>query len=147
MNILPIKITNDNSLTLFINIIISLLANILIYIWWREPVRFIQWIPSNVLCFIQSYNPFLKEDIPDWIKYHLVDGLFTYSIALIYLLNVSSKQNNSIYIWLFVITISFILLEVFQYFQIISGKFDILDICSYILGITASYILYFKLSK
>jgi hypothetical protein len=123
----------------------------LIYILFRQDtLKMFNWFNhinlSGVLFKLRLYTLPISEHLPKWFIYSLPDGLWLFSYLSVLLViwgNTISKQN--IY-WLLSVPLIAIFSEIGQFFEIISGTFDILDLIFYIAG-TVMPILTFTNSK
>jgi peptidoglycan/LPS O-acetylase OafA/YrhL len=82
-------------------------------------------------------NDFLQGlHIPDWVKYSLPDALwifsFTYSLLLLWQFKVT--RTNAF--WLLIAPATGLFLEIGQFFGVISGTFDIIDLLLLIVAMT-----------
>ena len=75
-----------------------------------------------------------KDDFPDWVLYSLPDGLwlFSFSSAIMVIWERELKLHAFI-IWISML-ILVVFLEILQYYNIINGTFDIVDIIFFIFG-------------
>jgi len=90
-------------------------------------------------------NLFQGEGIYGWVKYSLPDGLWIFSYMFIVDAIWDHERNIVSMIFLWGLAILALLSECFQYFELIPGVFDWIDMASYILAI--SIFLIIKLLK
>lgn len=115
----------------------------LIYLVSRDSsIRFNNW----AINFIEI-KPFVFN-MPGWIKYNLIDGLFSFSL-LSFLFIIWNTQIPK-YLLLFTI-IALLLSEILQlkieHLKLIPGTFDFLDLLFIIFGIAMSIIINHKTKK
>ena len=111
----------------------------LVYILFRQDtLKMFSWFDSfnllEVLTEIRFFTLPLSEHLPHWLLYSLPDGLWLFSYISVLLViwgNTISKQN--IY-WLLLVPVIAIFSEIGQFFKVISGTFDIIDLIFYIVG-------------
>ena len=84
----------------------------------------------------ESYN------VPSWFKYNFPDGLWIFSYVLISLHIWKYTISKQSIFWIFSIPIVAIFSEILQFLKIFSGTFDVVDICSYVLGTFLPIYLY-----
>jgi len=82
---------------------------------------------------VQSIRELIKIKPYDWIIYCLPDGLWAYSFTSLLLTTNDNSHINKLYSLCLVLSIG-LALEVLQYFHLINGTFDIIDIFFYIFG-------------
>jgi glycopeptide antibiotics resistance protein len=85
----------------------------------------------------RSYGLF----IPDWIKYNLPDGLWTFAFANCMFYIWKNSESKQKLIWFYVPVIFSIIFE-FSQINLIPGTFDILDLVACIIGYIFSVLLY-----
>lgn len=125
---------------------VSLLLGGLIYVFyrtktlvmfnWFEKMSFIEKINS-----IRVYTIPFKDRLPGWVLYSLPDGLwlysFTSSMLLIWNFNITKKNV----FWIFGLPSIAILSEIAQYFNLLQGIFDYIDLLCYVMAIVLALIL------
>ncbi len=128
---------------------VPLMIGGLIYIIFRsENLLMFKWFQFlNIDHFISKIRHFNTSDsFPNWLRYSLPDGLWILSYVLI----MNKIWNNKITIhnlfWTLIIPAIAILSEFFQYFGLIKGTFDFLDLLFYIIGATLPLLFYNKFS-
>ena len=84
----------------------------------------------------------VKDYLPEWFYLSLPDGIWVFSLTSSLIVYWRFDYKN-VKIWLLFPLIMGILLEIFQYFCIFPGTFDILDLLLSILGFSIS-LLFFK---
>jgi hypothetical protein len=71
--------------------------------------------------------------LPHWVVFNLPDGLWSYSFLSFTLILWKNERSLNAYLWLSIAFLVGILLEICQYFHLISGTFDWLDILVYLI--------------
>jgi len=81
-----------------------------------------------------------KINTPDWILFNLPDGLWFYSFSSFIIGLWSGYKNEKVY-YAMIIFLGFlpVFIEVSQYYHLIAGTFDFLDLLSYYLAFISSY--------
>ena len=97
--------------------------------------------PMNLQVFSNSWidNSF--------ILYNLPDGLWMLSFCLLLILIWQNTSKSSAYTWLIIGFAMGILYEVSQYFGVVSGTFDIIDVVCILVAFLLSSITIFTLNK
>ena len=86
-------------------------------------------------------NHFQGEGIYGWVKYSLPDGLWIFSYMFIVDAIWDRERNAVSMIFLWGLPIVAVFSECFQYFGLLPGVFDWMDMASYILAITLFLII------
>lgn len=124
---------------LFFGSIVTLIVGSLIYMLFRsESLKMFSWLDA-IACFevtqnIRGITLKIVEEIPDWMLYSLPDGLWLSSYICLVLMiwkNKISKENS---VWIFGMPLMAIMSEAGQFFKIIPGTFDWMDVIMYLLG-------------
>ena len=124
---------------LFFGSSVTLIVGSLIYLLFRsQSLKMFRWL-DTIACFevtqsIRSVTLKIVEEIPDWILYSLPDGLWLSSYVCLVLLIWKNKINNESAVWIFGMPMIAIMSEVGQFFKIIPGTFDWMDVIMYLLG-------------
>ncbi len=71
----------------------------------------------------------------NWVKYSLPDGLWLFAYMLIIDSIWNGHENISSYLFIFSLPILALLSEFFQYFNLLPGVFDLLDLACYFCSI------------
>lgn len=124
---------------LIIGHFLTLLLGGMIYISFRSAtLKMFDWFDTiNLLDTISNFRVFtlpFSVDLPNWFLYSLPDGLwlFSYLSLLLFIWNNKiSKQNMH---WLLLLPILAISSEIGQFFGIVPGTFDIIDLIFYTAG-------------
>lgn len=136
---------------LIIGHLLTLLLGFLVYISFRQDtlIMFGWFDIINLSEVISNYRLLtlpLAENLPIWFLYSLPDGLWLFSCLSILLYvwdNTISKHNIH---WLLLVPAVAIFTEIGQYYSIIPGTFDMIDLTFYLVG-TVLPILIFTNSK
>lgn len=118
---------------------LTLLLGGLIYICCRtESLRMFSWFNSiklsEFIIFIRNYTPNFNNQIPDWIKFSLPDGLWLFSFTSLILITWKNEITSSNIFWLISLPLVALSSEIAQVCSILPGTFDYLDLTMYILG-------------
>lgn len=130
-----------------INSFLTLFFGGIIYILFREShLKMFSWMNylglKNTITFIR--NLVKNFELYDWILFSLPDGLWLFSYMSVTLYIWKGKISLSNIFWILFIPLIAISSEIGQYFQIIPGTFDSIDIIMYLLGAIFPYIVYKK---
>ena len=93
-------------------------------------------ITETVLLTRKSSINFIQ--LPDWFYYSLPDGLWTYSFTSSILL-IWGRDNGIQKYWIYVPLVLSVLPELSQYFKIIPGTFDWIDLIFIVLAFLTSF--------
>ncbi len=129
--------------------LIPLIFGSFVYVLFRsEKLLMFQWFQFlNINDFIQSIRISNMDSVfPDWFLYNLPDGLWILSYVLISIEVWNRKINAQSAFWILMIPFVAILSEMLQYFNMLVGTFDILDLTFYILGTLIPFILHKNLN-
>lgn len=137
------KITKLNELTRFIIFcLIPIFIGGIIYLGYRaDTLLMFNWLDKfGALEIIYFLRAKLPKSLPKWIIYNFPNGLW--AMSFITFIIIITKSNSKLRcFWLF-ISISIILgFEILQYFRIIHGTFDFLDLATNILFIYIGILL------
>lgn len=116
----------------------SLTLGVLCYLLFRESNLLV-----NDILNIQFFNISINSDnmFFNFIRYNLPDGLWLVSgILLLRFIWGNDTKNCNIYICVFILFALF--LEIFQYFNIVPGTFDTLDLITMVLFAFLEHIIY-----
>ena len=107
---------------IFCNVLLPLFIGCLIY-WAARP---------SIWAFRGQIKPLIEiQYVPNWIVYNLPDGLWSYSLMFFTLILWQNSTSLYAKFWLAVAFLLGIFLEIGQYFHLIAGTFDWLDIATY----------------
>lgn len=105
----------------------------IIYLIFRQNVFFLSWIDEDFLRVFHNDSSFIEKNwLGEFILYSLPDGLW-YAALLIILIplgQINSQLNRSLII--IGILLPFIL-EILQFFRMLIGTFDTIDLITYVL--------------
>lgn len=124
---------NSKSSFIFFKIITPILLGVIIYISFRsENIKFFYWfkyfkINEYINIWRDNANS-IKENIKPWIRYSLPDGLWVYSFSATLYLIWSHKFQITKMLIISIPFVIFFTMEMLQYFNVINGTFDIMDI-------------------
>lgn len=120
---------------------ITLLTGCVVYIIFR-PTTFVALIFDNILT-VDIARDNLSFLSCDFIKYYIPDLLWSFSLGCGLIAILNPKIKGVIYCCL-VSLLYGCLWEILQYFQIVSGTFDIYDIVMYLLAAIIAVIINIK---
>ena len=83
------------------------------------------------------------NNIPNWVKFSLPDGLWVYAFSSSFLI-IWNQDFKTVKYWLLIPLLTFTFIELFQHFKIISGTCDLVDFFICLLAFVLS-IINFKL--
>lgn len=118
----------------------------LIYLGWRSGNLVMFQIfgtlgMSNLLTSIRNVGT--EYSLFEWVKYSVPDGLWLFSYMFLIDTIWQNHRYASYYIFLWSLPAISIISELLQYFAIVPGTFDIVDLACYILAIVIFMILKF----
>ena len=124
----------------------SLLIGGLLYVCYRtQTLVMFNWFSKlNILETINSFRYYTlpqKNKIPNWVLYSLPDGLWIYSYTSCMLIIWRYKIMNNNLLWIFGLPTIALLSEIAQYFNILQGVFDPIDVLCYTLGISLALVI------
>lgn len=131
------------SIRVFTHTLFPILIGGLIYLGFRDKsLTMFNWVNhiglNDAISSFRQECSVYKLEIPNWVVYSLPDGLWTYSftssICLIW------EKKNKIY-WMFFPFIIGVGLEVLQFFNIVSGTFDIVDLAVSLIAFVLSILI------
>ena len=133
------------------HIIIPMLIGGFIYILFREDnLLMFNWFNSlgmkNLIDFFQEHT-LSKNLIPNWIKFSLPDGIWIYSLTSLMIIIWSNHQAKSKYFWISMGPFLGLSAEVGQFFNIVSGTFDVFDFLFCIICSVLPFIFLYKKEK
>jgi hypothetical protein len=111
---------------IFIHVFFPLLIGGAIYFLFRNRDQyFFKWL--HLKQTDQYY------ELPAFVKYNLVDGLWLYSLLKMIELVWKENSKTHMFIWFGIATVFSVITEVLQGWNIISGTFDTADVLMYFL--------------
>ena len=81
-------------------------------------------------------------DLPDWLIYNMVDGLWAFALTSLVLIIWKNNASKSKWLWLFVTFLLVISVELLQKFEIMEGTFDWLDLVFNLVGYFISLLIF-----
>lgn len=125
----------------------SLIVGSLIYILFRSSsLKVFSWldlIGINILdSKIRKSALEISSHIPDWILLSLPDGLWLFSYVCLMLCIWGNSITIKNFFWITIIPTIAIASEIAQYFKLLQGTFDPLDLLLYALGGTLPLIIF-----
>lgn len=135
---------------LFLGHFLSLFFGGMIYILFRSSnLKMFKWFDklgmNNVIDTLRINFMVLGENVPNWFKYSLPDGLWVFSYVCLLLMIWSDKKGKESLFFIFIIPLIAFFSELGQIVNIVPGTFDITDIIFYSLGTFAPFLLRFNL--
>lgn len=135
----------------YLNIILPFVLGSLVYICWRAPsLRMFDWIDQvglgNHCDELRDFSSVYLAGLPDWFLYSFPDGAWVWSLTAIYIHIWKYSLGREAYFWISSGLIIGLSLEFGQYFNIISGTFDVLDLLVMILSFAVASITQWRLS-
>ena len=130
-----------------VGVLLPLLTGSFIYILFRvETLKMFSWF---IKLGIQEEIELLRITfsfirLPYWILFVLPDGLWLFSFISFQLLVWNGIINRENVFWFLIFPFIAISSEIGQFFELISGTFDFLDLLMYVLAATLSCIIYKK---
>ncbi|MGX7666060.1 hypothetical protein [Flavobacterium pedocola] len=86
----------------------------------------------------------IVDVIPDWMLYSLPDGLWLSSYICLVLMIWKNKINKENIVWVFSVPVIAVLSEAGQFFKIIPGTFDWMDVIMYFVGTLFPFVIFRK---
>lgn len=128
----------------------SIFSGGLIYVLFRQDsLKMFSWFESvnlsNSISEMRLFTLPLSIYLPDWFLYSLPDGLWLFSYVSFLLVvwgNVISKHNIH---WVILVPLIAIFSELGQLIKVIPGTFDVVDLCSYVLGAVLPILIFANL--
>ena len=125
----------------------TLLLGGLIYILFRqETLQMFGWFDSiNLLGIISELRELtipMKKYLPEWFIYSLPDGLWVFSYVSGLMLVWDNHINKSNFFWIILIPFLSLSSESFQFYNLIPGTFDLMDMTFYLIGAVLPIIIF-----
>lgn len=139
-----------NKYTFYFYCLLPVLFGGIIYFFRETNIRLFTWlenftrINTDILWYFRESARGLN--LPNWLIYNLPDGLWQFALCNGIILIWKKDRGNLIVAFIMSSSLG-LTLEIFQYFQIISGTFDIVDIFFYLLGALLSLLTFRKAFK
>ena len=122
----------------------------LIYLVFRtRTLVMFNYVPDNLIEKLNQVYKYICANfsIPNFMIYNLPTGLWTISYIILMQLILEDNIGFHRFLWIYLLPISFCLIEIFQVFAFIPGTFDILDVCSYIIPMIISLLIDIRYEK
>lgn len=106
-----------------------------IYVIFRPlTLNMFRWFDTlGISSLINKYRELANYvSLNDFVLYSLPDALWITSYLLIVNTIIPSKQKKELFFWILCLPIISVLSEFLQYYNLISGRFDIYDVVCYI---------------
>lgn len=130
----------------FLLVITPIVAGSIIYLFFRKSsLRIFRWIELSSIELSEALSAkrvhFYDSEIPNWVAFNLPDGLWQFalsnSVCIIW------KDDKRMFWILFPLLSSIgLVMEFLQYFGLISGTYDILDVAFNLAAVSLSFIYY-----
>lgn len=129
---------------IFFESVIPLFVGFMIYFFFRpSSIRMNEWL----LSFEHAYyvrSPLNELKIADWVCYNLPDAIWIFGLTNFLLIIWKYSVNRGSLIWFLIpITASFTL-EFLQFFGLVGGTFDTMDLVSYTIGYVTPFLIHHK---
>lgn len=116
-----------------LHILLPLTIGGLLYILFRDNgLLMFEWFNvlgvTDIIDRTRALTLQYKQSIPDWTIYSLPDALWTYSLTTTMIFNWNRTFNRSSAFWILMGLTFATLLETAQYFGLLQGTFDIIDL-------------------
>ncbi|SMC75540.1 hypothetical protein SAMN06296427_10777 [Moheibacter sediminis] len=126
--------------------IVSLLIGSAIYILFRtSTLKIFSWFEAIGINVIESNlrkkSVLISQYFPDWFLYSLPDGLWIFSYVCLMLSiwrKSISKQNT---FWISIVPLVAIGSEILQFFGLVQGTFDMVDVLCYLIGFFLPFLI------
>lgn len=134
---------------LFFGSILTLLGGGLIYVLFRKSsLRMFSWYETTGLSGLtnelRKLTLHFADNIPEWILFSLPDGLWIFSyVSLMLVIWRNSVSIKSIF-WILAIPFIAIGSELGQFWGLVIGTFDLVDLLLYVVGMTLPFIFFTK---
>jgi hypothetical protein len=127
------------------HVALPIVAGSAIYTLWRTPsLKVFGWYEAagltGIINFLQQSSSPVRTLLPDWLLFSFPDGCWVYSVTAFMLL--TWRESDAVghkFLWSFAGLFCGAVIELFQYFQITSGTFDVKDIFACLLGSILAY--------
>lgn len=128
--------TNKANLWIYPLILLPVILGGSIYLLFRvDSLLMFQWLDFfDLKESILRLREEIKIQLPAWIIFSLPDGLWLFSYVSLMLMLWSNKPSWQSFFWIAIMPCIAIISELLQYFKMLAGTFDIMDIYAYVLG-------------
>jgi hypothetical protein len=119
--------------------LLTLLIGSFIYILFRtETLKMFSWFNSlnleKNIKILRNLTFELKAELPNWFLFSLPDGLWLFSYVSLILIFWKNKINRKNIFWILFLPFLAIFSEIAQFFNLLSGTFDAVDLLFYLFG-------------
>ena len=123
----------------FIGSCLTITLGGLIYVLFRSTsLLMFEWFDqmnlSKYIIELRSHTEAYSLILPNWLLYSLPDGLWLFSYLSLLLIIWDNKVSKKNIFWIFLLPIIAIVSELGQFFKIVPGTFDIIDLIFYFAG-------------
>lgn len=127
----------NQSIKIILLPLIILFLGSLIYVLFRSAdIFFIEWLLKQNNCRaileIRSISLRFSGSFPNWFLYSLPDALWLLSFAILMLNIWKNESYISTFIWAILVPLLAIIWEFAQFFNLLIGTFDWMDVCLYL---------------
>lgn len=134
---------------LFFGHLFTLTFGGIIYIFFRsDSLVMFKWFSvfslGTQIDYLRERTLTIKELFPDWFLFSFPDGLWIFSYISLMLLIWGNNIKMQNLFWFFFVPFIATSSEVGQFFNIVPGTFDPVDLIFYILGAVTPFTLYTK---
>ena len=125
-----------NNIILFHSLIPMIIGTFIYIIFREENLLMFSWFDSLGLYSLVDYLRlnFSKYNIPNFILYSYPDGVWIYSFVSLMIVIWDRAKSNMRFFWFAIAPILGISAEIYQYFNILPGTYDPLDLIFCIIG-------------
>lgn len=130
--------------------LVCIAAGGLIYLVFRpRTLVMFHFIPNDLIMKLNHLYEYscANFQIPNFMIYNLPTALWTISYILLMRLIIENNVRLHRFLWIYSLPILLCLTEILQLFSFISGTFDILDICCYIVPMIISLLIDIRYEK
>ena len=126
--------------------ILSLLTGGLIYILFRTTsLKMFRWFDNlgltEIITIARNITLKYSNQLPNWIKFSLPDGLWIFSYVCLLLLIWSDSELKKSIPWVLIVPAVAILSEIGQLPEIVPGTYDPIDLIFYLLGTITPFLI------
>ena len=128
--------TNKANLWIYPLILLPVILGGSIYLLFRvDSLLMFQWLEFfDLKESLLRLRECIKIEFPDWVIFSLPDGLWLFSYVSFMLMIWRHKPSWQSFFWIGIMPFIAIASEVLQYFKVLVGTFDIMDIYAYLIG-------------
>ena len=127
-------------------VVLPLVLGGLIYLAWRSPsLLMFQWAETlGVSSHVQELRAFagpLAPYVPGWVFFSFPDGAWVYSATAAYLVVWRAKWSTEAAFWVLLPVAMGVGSELGQWFGVVPGTFDFVDLVFMSLGVFAAFVM------